>query len=120
MRTALRRSNYARFSAASGRGLIEAGLPKDRVPVTDDGFPRHRAAASLKPGVPFSWLEAINRFSAASGRGLIEARFLVAGQFFRERGFPRHRAAASLKRTPLAYRLVSERGVFRGIGPRPH
>ena len=42
-----------------------------------DGFPRHRAAASLKPDLPGAddrRAAAPTMFSAASGRGLIEAR----------------------------------------------
>ena len=36
-------------------------------------FPRHRAAASLKPDTLVSLRHAQSEFSAASGRGLIEA-----------------------------------------------
>ena len=63
------------------------------------GFPRHRAAASLKrgsgrfPQVPDSL------FSAASGRGLIEATSPAAPGTSKSASFPRHRAAASLKLT---------------------
>ena len=86
----------AMFSAASGRGLIEAGSG-DHAAALRPRFPRHRAAASLKqrkPGVrrelalrfPRHRAAAslkhrrhvfdggrVDPFSAASGRGLIEA-----------------------------------------------
>ena len=39
----------SRFSAASGRGLIEAWTTELRALPLVWGFPRHRAAASLKP-----------------------------------------------------------------------
>ena len=106
------------------------------------GFPRHRAAASLKQTPCRDRPRALPRFSAASGRGLIEApgglvpppgglRFprhrAAASLKLLERthesarrwSFPRHRAAASLKRRrPVAG--APDRRVFRGIGPRPH
>ena len=63
----------------------------------DRGFPRHRAAASLKRRRhPEECQSVRSGFSAASGRGLIEAD-------------ARARVRAD---------LVAE--VFRGIGPRPH
>ena len=85
------------FSAASGRGLIEAAIrraaavlsvrrfprhraaaslklyPRRRSGQRGRGFPRHRAAASLKPPGPSSNRSLLIEFSAASGRGLIEA-----------------------------------------------
>ena len=83
------------FSAASGRGLIEARSRQPKPRGGREGFPRHRAAASLKP------------------RHTEPRR--DAG-----RSFPRHRAAASLK--PLALLTPSRLllRIFRGIGPRPH
>ena len=66
------------FSAALSRGLIEAPTPLLRLRPLEpaDGFPRHRAAASLKqvdrPGERAESRRSI-RVSAASGRGLIEA-----------------------------------------------
>ena len=58
-------------------------------------FPRHRAAASLKLLARDAGEQVGRMFSAASGRGLIEAGY--SGMDF-----------------DLA------RFVFRGIGPRPH
>ena len=133
-----------RFSAASGRGLIEAvlgpgvrhpglpGFPRHRAAASlkqpagrkrgdlGSGFPRHRAAASLKRIERYRPCARRPRFSAASGRGLIEAA--AAGCRFRRAtvGFPRHRAAASLKRLGLVGVEVRPLVVFRGIGPRPH
>ena len=80
------------FSAASGRGLIEANAPARGHNGHGTGFPRHRAAASLKP------------LAETMTRPLLMS-------------FPRHRAAASLKLRPADRRIPE---VFRGIGPRPH
>ena len=83
------------------------------------GFPRHRAAASLKRrAVSVEPADrAGSRFSAASGRGLIEARrSLDARGTGDARGFPRHRAAASLKPAislPRAHRRNRARGFPR-------
>ena len=115
------RASVARaFSAASGRGLIEAaaaprfqgrstGFPRHRAAASlkrrrglrrtadcQGGFPRHRAAASLKRRRPGERSHPIAAFSAASGRGLIEARH-PATHPATPPCFPRHRAAASLK-----------------------
>ena len=88
-----RRCAAPAFSAASGRGLIEAG-ERGADEARAESFPRHRAAASLKLSMAL---------------GLTRRRI----------GFPRHRAAASLK--PRIERMEhAEAEVFRGIGPRPH
>ena len=82
------------FSAASGRGLIEA------------------CARRHSRGIP-------SGFSAASGRGLLEAE-LYGLPVRVGRCFPRHRAAASLKPEPGDGDETIAGAVFRGIGPRPH
>ena len=61
------------FSAASGRGLIEAPRPASTRGRRSRRFPRHRAAASLKLLGGPALRPADDPFSAASGRGLIEA-----------------------------------------------
>ena len=132
----------ASFSAASGRGLIEAPLARPSLAPPRAGFPRHRAAASLKRRLRRGAAVGDLEFSAASGRGLIEAaagpcpaadpggfpRHRAAASLKRAQGgihagflpgFPRHRAAASLKRSCTACPSASG-AVFRGIGPRPH
>ena len=132
------------FSAASGRGLIEAKGIEEPEWFASQSFPRHRAAASLKPELVQPRLQVAALFSAASGRGLIEAfspsgRTTVVAAFsaasgrgliealvekFRGvaefAGFPRHRAAASLKPLELLDTYNAQVAVFRGIGPRPH
>ena len=83
------------------------------------GFPRHRAAASLKHEVTRLYVQRRSKFSAASGRGLIEAdraRQALEHHF----RFPRHRAAASLKQRARRKGKARGKPVFRGIGPRPH
>ena len=93
------REGAVEFSAASGRGLIEARRPPTRFRAGC----RFSAASGrgLIEARQMSETKRMNRqkpFSAASGRGLIEAwcgrpsRGAVAC-------FPRHRAAASLKLT---------------------
>ena len=62
-----------RFSAASGRGLIEAKKRQEGRVQSEASFPRHRAAASLNPVEMLDQLALVRVFSAASGRGLIEA-----------------------------------------------
>ena len=84
-----------RFSAASGRGLIEACRVATQQTRCAAGFPRHRAAASLKRDGD------VDEGPAAGG-------------------FPRHRAAASLKHTTRTGASSTHPPVFRGIGPRPH
>ena len=83
------------FSAASGRGLIEA-LASRRGRCRRPRFPRHRAAASLK----------LADGHAAGVEGSLR--------------FPRHRAAASLKHSRGHRTVGIGHRVFRGIGPRPH
>ena len=97
------------FSAASGRGLIEASHLVS-FPVSIRSFPRHRAAASLKRPDRSILICSGSEFSAASGRGLIEA-FCPGRLLGRGASFPRHRAAASLKLT-LRYRVGSARWSF--------
>ena len=83
------------FSAASGRGLIEActgwALLLYRM-----GFSAASGRGLIEAGTLASMAAVSMAFSAASGRGLIEATrdILVAAHVC---GFPRHRAAASLK-----------------------
>ena len=91
----LGRPAASRFSAASGRGLIEARVESKKRENLMVRFPRHRAAASLK------------RHDASC--------FLLPC-----RSFPRHRAAASLKRGTSPSGTGGGDRVFRGIGPRPH
>ena len=85
----------AAFSAASGRGLIEAARLDFNAAILLRCFPRHRAAASLKPLRAAGRFGGARTFSAASGRGLIEAWL-----------------------TAMSWTTTS--CVFRGIGPRPH
>ena len=85
------------FSAASGRGLIEAR----RWPRNDLGASCSFSAASgrglIEALTGQETPEVSAEFSAASGRGLIEAAS-GAGAWPPSSRFPRHRAAASLKR----------------------
>ena len=83
-------------------------------------FPRHRAAASLKPSLLKLWPKLPQQFSAASGRGLIEAVTTLRRMLMDGPSFPRHRAAASLKHTVAQEPANTGKKVFRGIGPRPH
>ena len=131
------------FSAASGRGLIEAGsarsaatrplprFPRHRAAASLKptvrralrtlamGFPRHRAAASLKPEVLERVLDVrVPRFPRHRAAASLK-RGRRRGSGFNQLGFPRHRAAASLKQHAEGAGRRAD-GVFRGIGPRPH
>ena len=113
--------------------------------MADMCFPRHRAAASLKPalsGRPDGFLSL--GFSAASGRGLIEARVgrlrVSGGRAFSAasgRGLIEATDSVRAGSASTAFSAASGRGlieassvrplnwrpisvVFRGIGPRPH
>ena len=107
------------FSAASGRGLIEAGHRKGADPKARPCFPRHRAAASLKH--PAGQVAAHARRGFPRHRAAASLKPGAVGPVYHEPPrFPRHRAAASLK---LDFREVEPTRaalVFRGIGPRPH
>ena len=107
------------FSAASGRGLIEAQgregrtralhrFPRHRAaaslkPLAQPfqfgryaRFPRHRAAASLKPDRPGRPADRPDRFPRHRAAASLKLRFLLTAGPVLDR-FPRHRAAASLK-----------------------
>ena len=113
--------------------------------IGSSGFPRHRAAASLKldtAGAGYSVTYGFPRHRAAASL----KREHRSGRCRRDDdGFPRHRAAASLKQRvwrgvsgeamgrfsaasgrglieAIGSTVATSRGlpVFRGIGPRPH
>ena len=136
--------NRGKFSAASGRGLIEADAGLRAPAGAGHGAFSAASGRGLIEARRFPTRRPAGRtFSAASGRGLIEARRSPACRRGRT-SFPRHRAAASLKlglelaleRDDLLFSAASGRGlieatntwcstgspwpVFRGIGPRPH
>ena len=111
-------SQPATFSAASGRGLIEARNRLARLPARLR-FPRHRAAASLKRSWDRSPFRAILGFPRHRAAASLK-QDPVGLHLRRGRGFPRHRAAASLKRGHGRGGRSQPRRVFRGIGPRPH
>ena len=107
------------FSAAAAAASLKHGHPRRRRDDESAGFPRHRAAASLKrrrAGRPRFRRRGFPRHRAAAS--LKPPRPLPRGGG--RRRFPRHRAAASLKQLiePDVYPQPGE--VFRGIGPRPH
>ena len=108
------------FSAATCRGLIEAGCPGgsarrrrcfprlhaaaslklergEGIGQFAVGFPRLHAAASLKHHRARDIFKVREGFSAATCRGLIEAMRILFRQRLSTRGFPRLHAAASLK-----------------------
>ena len=83
-----------KFSAASGRGLIEANRPR-----------RHAAH--------------VGQFSAASGRGLIEA-WQSAQSSMSTFMFSAASGRGLIEASPCPLVLYRQIEVFRGIGPRPH
>ena len=100
-----------RFSAASGRGLIEARqTPACACPVAVR-FPRHRAAASLKLGQGVVYWRVCRRFPRHRAAASLKRRDLVSLQQPVGR-FPRHRAAASLKRLRAQRRRRCSTGRF--------
>ena len=138
------RGRGRRFSAASGRGLIEAHrpprisggqpacfprhraaaslklLPVGCSPPRFVRFPRHRAAASLKRSTSRGRWQRRLAFSAASGRGLIEAS-QQNGPYFSGRSWFSAASGRGLIEASPRYPVWPRRlDVFRGIGPRPH
>ena len=109
------------FSAASGRGLIEAHPPPRTQPPPRPRFPRHRAAASLKLRQRDGASVIRDRFPRHRAAASLKRDRRLCRDLRRSEGFPRHRAAASLKRHRRPAPLDGRRSdVFRGIGPRPH
>ena len=116
---AVRYQRVAEFSAASGRGLIEAGgAARTAEPKHAFSAASGRGLIEAAPRRPTNCRKVSLAFSAASGRGLIEARLSPTSGASEAWRFPRHRAAASLKRGYDHWRQRESRNVFSAASGR--